>query len=524
LRSTLALAAAVPLLALLAAGVRVIEEDGFYYLEIAQNLVSRRGSTFDGIHPTNGYQPLWLALLVPVLHLASTTDGAIRLAVLVQAVLLVAAVQAIYALARSWCTPWASALAGAVWFALAWRVGLSGLEFALSSFLLLLAMLVSARRFSDAAVPSPCEYAWLGLLLALCALSRLDAVVLAILVAADLAWRLGRHAPPAGAARLLAALCLPLLALVGAYFAANVLAFGHPLPVSGLIKRDWSEHLLARDPLDLRYGWLAAKAAQVLRPLRHATDPTMASIVLGGYLPQALLAVHVLRQRGVATGLAARPMRALGPYVAFAALQPVAYAVLYHGHYSFAPWYYAAQPALAALLAAAVSDRLVRLARPSRLGQAAIPAAATLVLLLVGFETARLIATRREEGPLLVAAHWARRHLPADARIGAWSAGAIGFLSERQVVNLDGVVNTLAFHRREQYDLCGYWRRTGVTHLVDVFEAREGSKEMKGTTLPVSSFYAPCASELVPIWTERIAGNPGWPKAFLLRPAPPQKP
>ena len=195
--------------------------------------------------------------------------------------------------------------------------------------------------------------------------------------------------------------------------------------------------------------------------------------------------------------------------------------MLYHGHYSYAPWYFAAQPALAALLAAGVSDRLVR-ARARPLPAAALPAAATLlVLLLAGFDAARLIARRREEGPLVVAALWARHNLPADARIGAWSAGAIGFLSERQVVNLDGVVNTLAFHRREQYDLCGYWRRTGVTHLVDVFEAREGSKEMKGTTLPVSSFYAPCASELVPIWTERIAGNPGWPKAFLLRrPAP----
>jgi hypothetical protein len=217
-------------------------------------------------------------------------------------------------------------------------------------------------------------------------------------------------------------------------------------------------------------------------------------------------------------------MLALRPFVAFAALQPAAYAVLYHGHYSYAPWYYAAQPALAALLVAAVSDRLVA-ARARPRPEWSLPAAATLlVLLLVGFDTARLIATRREEGPLVVAAQWARRHLPADARVGAWSAGAIGFLSERQVVNLDGVVNTLAFHRREQYDLCGYWRRTGVTHLVDVFEAREGSKEMKGTTLPVSSFYAPCASELVPLWTERVAGNPGWPKAFLLRPAAPPKP
>ena len=38
----------------------LLQDDAFYYLEIAKNIVAGRGSTFNGITETNGYQPLWL--------------------------------------------------------------------------------------------------------------------------------------------------------------------------------------------------------------------------------------------------------------------------------------------------------------------------------------------------------------------------------------------------------------------------------------------------------------------------------
>jgi len=55
-----ALACPMPLL------LRVLQDDGFYYVGIAVNWVSGLPSTFDGIQPTNGYHPLWQILaLVP---------------------------------------------------------------------------------------------------------------------------------------------------------------------------------------------------------------------------------------------------------------------------------------------------------------------------------------------------------------------------------------------------------------------------------------------------------------------------
>ena len=47
-----------------------LSDDAFYYYKIAQNIVEGRGSTFDGVNPTNGYHPLWLIICVPIFALA----------------------------------------------------------------------------------------------------------------------------------------------------------------------------------------------------------------------------------------------------------------------------------------------------------------------------------------------------------------------------------------------------------------------------------------------------------------------
>jgi hypothetical protein len=511
-RLELALAAFVLGLAasLVAGGVRVTQEDGFYYLKIAQNVAAGHGSTFDALHPTNGYQPLWLLCLVPLFSVARTAESAMAAATLLQAALLAAAAVVTFRLARrSGLAPAASALAGCAWIALAWRTGLAGVEFALTAALLAATSLL-LQRHAPPAVPNARDCLAMGLLLALAFLSRLDTALLAMLVAAE--W----IARARGAAARAAALCLPIALVGGAYALANVALFGHAWPVSGVAKRAWSLHLLAADPLYQSHGWLAAKALHLARPLLHPLGAAMPSLLVGGAGACALLAVSRGRRWPALQPLAA-VLRPLRPLVLFAGLQPLAYGLLYHGHYTYAPWYYAAQPLLAALLAGAAAQALADKAGP-RFAVAVPTAACAAVLAACAVRAARSGQAPEADGPLYVAARWARDHLDSQARVGTWNAGAIGFLSGRQVVNLDGVVNTFAFLEREQYDLCGYWARTGITHLVDVFEAREGSAAMRGATLPVPAFYARCAERLELVWSERPPGNPGWPKAFRIRP------
>jgi hypothetical protein len=45
-------------------------DDAYYYFKVAQNITEGHGSSFDGINPTNGYHPLWMAICIPIFSLA----------------------------------------------------------------------------------------------------------------------------------------------------------------------------------------------------------------------------------------------------------------------------------------------------------------------------------------------------------------------------------------------------------------------------------------------------------------------
>ena len=44
--------------------INMTADDAFYYLNIAKNIINHSFSSFDGLTETNGYQPLWLFILV----------------------------------------------------------------------------------------------------------------------------------------------------------------------------------------------------------------------------------------------------------------------------------------------------------------------------------------------------------------------------------------------------------------------------------------------------------------------------
>src|SRR5712692_4531725 len=131
----------------LANGVRITQEDGFYYLKIAQNIAGGAGSTFDGAHPTNGYHPLWLLCLVPLFWLTSSSDVVINLAVIVQAALAAAGMMLLYGIARLHVGRLAASVAALLWLWLVYEWLFSGLEFSLYALCVLAVVYVYLRWF-----------------------------------------------------------------------------------------------------------------------------------------------------------------------------------------------------------------------------------------------------------------------------------------------------------------------------------------------------------------------------------------
>lgn len=489
---------------LLANRVAVTADDGYYYFTIARNLAAGRGFTFDGVSATTGFQPLWLFVLLPVFRLFGEPHAALAAAIAVQAVLWAAAAAAIYALARQLFDRWCSLLVCGVWVSLTSRVALSGLEFSLQSFLLAVAAYLYVSRFARHRRPPVAAHLALGTLCGILMLARLDAALLALVLAA---FRLAaeRREPKRDVALRWAAFAAPVALCTAAYAALMLHISGHLLPISAVVKRDWSRRLLALDADAISGGWLMAKAHHLTVPLRGFTsDWYYESLVLGVFGALLVTLAAVIAGHRPSGRRLRQVLAPLAPFIAYGALDFLVFALFLHRGLSYSAWYYAVQPVVAGIVVAAVTDvarRSLAGSSPTAARRRSAALVPVVAIVLVLMHTAAGLGTwiaQEHSNPArhvyLDAAAWIAANLPADAVVGAWNAGTVGYWSGRRVVNLDGVVNDWAFFRQGRHDLCGYWQSAGVTYLVDVFDGDEALSAVP--TLPA---YRACRDRLDPV-------------------------
>lgn len=499
-------------------------DDSFYYFQIARNAAAGNGFSFDGIHPTNGFQPLWgmiLACAAWVFARLGIADPLLlaRWFLSLAALVNVAAGLALYAAARAWLGRRREALGVlAVWLLSPVLVvhQTGGMENALFALVLGSALAVYHRAFVDAdRPPSVAWFAGLGALLGLLGITRLDAALLAAVAIPVIAWRM-RRMPVRGLVRRLAPLCLLAALPVAGYLALNLARFGLAMPVAGAAKEwyaaqavdavggPWSAgHLrmlaenvwitflrlvfVAAGPILLAYGWLHPLYAAVLG---RAGLPLMVGGPAAAGAAAAVLAGWIAAGRGAARTLRARLGRILRPGVpqAFALLHFCAFAALYPIYLRGpgAGWYFVPLYLLLVMMtgiigAFAVQVLGVRFPRARRwMGPAA-------VVLLAGNFVLYLAREARPERvtPKLEVVAWANADLPADARIGSFNAGAIGFFAERPVINLDGLVNDADYlEHLKAGRIEAYARREGITHIIE-YATNGRTPEGRWRDLPV---------------------------------------
>jgi hypothetical protein len=98
-------------------------------------------------------------------------------------------------------------------------------------------------------------------------------------------------------------------------------------------------------------------------------------------------------------------------------------------------------------------------------------------------------------------AQWANSHTEADETIGAFQGGAIGYLSHRRVVNLDGKVNREALEALKEGCLGDYLKREGIDLVIDHEKVIECFLRIHG-----SASNASCT----PILRSSLAGSSSW--------------
>ncbi len=78
----------------------LLPDDSYYYFEIAKNVALKGESTFDTINKTNGFQPLWLILLVPIFFFKLDLVLTLRIIILFSGIILFITLIFIYRLVK----------------------------------------------------------------------------------------------------------------------------------------------------------------------------------------------------------------------------------------------------------------------------------------------------------------------------------------------------------------------------------------------------------------------------------------
>jgi hypothetical protein len=160
-------------------------DDAYYYFKVAQNISEGRGSTFDGINPTNGYHPLWVLICVPIFALARfDLILPLRILLLVMSGLSVATAILLYRLIGKVFAPAIGAIAALYWvfsYDVLNRVYQQGLETGIAAFFIVLLaykLFEFERSWRNQPVSNK-QLVTLGILATLTMFSRLDLVFLA---------------------------------------------------------------------------------------------------------------------------------------------------------------------------------------------------------------------------------------------------------------------------------------------------------------------------------------------------------
>ncbi len=502
----------------LADGYRVLEwfwtDDAFYYFAIARNVLQGKGVTFDGFGPTNGFQPLWMMLMLPIFALEP-------FGLLVPFRVLIAVVGVIHGLtgwvlyrsARNFLSPWVALGLAASWSLGAgpWTfVAKGAMETPLNALSLAVLWATVVDMHQRGSYTHPSSLWRFGWALAFAFLARLDNVFYAAAFGLWWLYQVGRiqilhdSTKPrwrriVPTLRLLIPVLTPGLVLGGGYLLWNAWYVGSLIPVSARVKHWWGT--LGATPYGVPFGgnwfWRGVKSLLDPRvkegPWGYAMLPL--TRLYEGYIQPFLIQfpwfeeMYRIRRLMVGYGpLLAMVALVLGitrrlwlPYMRRGVLWPWILAALIHGlyydyvnHMAQRYWYWAGQMMFAHVFAAVLVEAWI-IRNRTRWGHLSLThwgwGVAVLVAFLVPFAQKtwpRPSPYPAEQHLYLDYARWVEEHTEPGSIVGATGAGSLGyFVQGRQVVGLDGLVGPAEYvEALTQGRMVEYWREKGLDYVL----------------------------------------------------------
>ncbi len=435
-------------------------DDAYYLFSIARHLAAGHGPSVEGVHLTNGFQPLIVLLYTPIFWLCGTDAWlAVRWSFILNGVIAALSVWAVALVMRvlerepqrNGLT--APIIAAALWMGTFEIFGqmTNGLETGLLSLLLLLAIMLYAGILKDRANNarvSLWRWAGFGAVLGLVVLTRIDAAILVAIFATMLFFeRRPREAIVVGAIALL--MSLP-------WWIYNWAAFGSLMPSSGQAENSWP-----MPPFEniAKATEAISEIATLIVYLPHTLGRTVYGIWTFLLVPGLAWAFYRTRLREV---FRLFRMKVLLPFLLFSLALLIFYVFFFRAPH-FISRYLQPGRMLWSIVVAASAWMLwhgtnPRTARPVMLALAALG----LFFFLAGYRVAFLTVPRSFD--FYEMGEWAAQH-PAE-KIGMLQSGITSFIAPN-VINLDGKVNSEALRAHQQGRLAEYLRNEHFTYIAD---------------------------------------------------------
>ncbi len=457
---------------------KTLPDDAFYYFTLARNFVQGLGMTMDGQNPTDGFHPLWMALLVPIFWLFGGNESLpIHVALFLGSLFNVITGLLLYSSIKAATGMDRASLIATVAYIFnpgAIMVATNGLETSLA-----LMMFAATLRLCFAYLSKDSftfrSAVVLGAAAGLTFLSRTDYVfmfiTIAIYIALDKNIRL-----KAGAAYGAAALLV-----ITPWMLWEFVAFHSFLQVSGRALPFVLHHeYIFTDPapweIILHSLSRVETAALTVVPNLFFLYQVQHDGLRVGAISTVCLFLITASVLWLNPGLRHKVLSMLSPRASLILIPTLAVAAMFVAHagvrWSLQGWYFAPVLYLGSLYIGMLYGLGETYLREKRLISLQMPALAlTLFLLVLASGTRSAEVWRAGYYPWQIEMYqealWFRTHASTDWRVGAFNSGIISYFGQVKVVNLDGVVNNAAFRALSNRMLAQYIKDQGITHLAD---------------------------------------------------------
>lgn len=451
----------------------VIIDDATYNIAPAKNLLAGYGYSFDRLHRTNGVQPLWALLAIPIAALSPDAFTTLRLLVLLGGLCWAAASCILY-VALQRVAAYTACLASTVFLFAGFtqRNAMQGMENGISAVCLAALVYLCLKQPVNPDTR-------LGLVLALIALARVEAVILPVSFGlAALSGAFTKQNTWRARWRVALTLMTPTAVCFGTYVLLNLTYFGGLLPVSGAAKHFYNRQFFAQSgwpfggfvgtlKFHLQYPWELGTHSLSLSSARLVH--WMSGVRIGWQHIQVLytclivgallFGLWVYRAKVFPIIRADRARACMVGLFLFYVVIHLALLLFANPYFTlYGIWYFTPQLLLVSV-AVAIAFGLFASAAEAAIGRVRPGRTNTRVLLLRCFAIGIVLlnvpvvfGVERVDGDanmMLVfrrAGEWLNSRLPAGQRIGTVSSGVVNhYASNHHVINLDGLINDFEY-------------------------------------------------------------------------------